>query len=126
MYAIRSYYAVIGPILRRGGAFFLRRSFKGNAMYSVIFNEYLAQLIDRGVPIEYFIEGGRSRVITSYSIHYTKLYEVREMRPRLELRWRVAAHCRTSFGMDGKSCIWTEPTSPSCASCGRTRGYPTT
>ncbi len=51
----------IGPILRRGGAFFLRRSFKGNALYSVVFNEYLAQLIDRGVPIEYFIEGGRSR-----------------------------------------------------------------
>jgi glycerol-3-phosphate O-acyltransferase len=52
---------VIGPILRRGGAFFLRRSLKGNALYSVVFNEYLAQLIDRGVPIEYFIEGGRSR-----------------------------------------------------------------
>jgi glycerol-3-phosphate O-acyltransferase len=52
---------LIGPLLRRGGAFFLRRSFKGNALYSVVFNEYLAQLIDRGVPIEYFIEGGRSR-----------------------------------------------------------------
>ena len=52
---------LIGPILRRGGAFFLRRSFKGNALYSVVFNEYVAQLIDRGVPIEYFIEGGRSR-----------------------------------------------------------------
>jgi len=52
---------VIGPLLRRGGAFFLRRSFRGNALYSVIFNEYVAQLIDRGVPMEYFIEGGRSR-----------------------------------------------------------------
>jgi glycerol-3-phosphate O-acyltransferase len=52
---------VIGPILRRGGAFFLRRSFKGSALYSVVFNEYLAQLVDRGVPLEYFIEGGRSR-----------------------------------------------------------------
>ncbi|MEW9571887.1 glycerol-3-phosphate 1-O-acyltransferase PlsB [Rhodanobacter sp. Si-c] len=52
---------VIGPILRRGGAFFMRRTFKGNALYSVIFNEYMAQLIDRGVPMEYFIEGGRSR-----------------------------------------------------------------
>ena len=52
---------LIGPILRRCGAFFLRRSFKGNALYSVVFNEYVAQLIDRGVPIEYFIEGGRSR-----------------------------------------------------------------
>jgi glycerol-3-phosphate O-acyltransferase len=52
---------VIGSILRRGGAFFLRRSFRGNALYSVVFNEYVAQLIDRGVPMEYFIEGGRSR-----------------------------------------------------------------
>lgn len=52
---------LIGPILRRGGAFFMRRTFKGNALYSVIFNEYMAQLIDRGVPMEYFVEGGRSR-----------------------------------------------------------------
>jgi glycerol-3-phosphate O-acyltransferase len=52
---------VIGPILRRGGAFFMRRSFTGNAVYSVVFKEYLAQLIDRGVPIEYFTEGTRSR-----------------------------------------------------------------
>lgn len=52
---------VIGPILRRGGAFFQRRTFKGNVLYSVLFKEYMAQLIDRGVPMEYFIEGGRSR-----------------------------------------------------------------
>ncbi|MGH8190948.1 MAG: glycerol-3-phosphate 1-O-acyltransferase PlsB [Rhodanobacteraceae bacterium] len=52
---------VLGAFLRKGGAFFQRRSFKGNALYSVIFKEYLAQLIDRGVPIEYFIEGTRSR-----------------------------------------------------------------
>ncbi|WP_430391722.1 glycerol-3-phosphate 1-O-acyltransferase PlsB [Dyella sp. 20L07] len=51
----------IGPILRRGGAFFMRRSFTGNPLYSVVFKEYMAQLIDRGVPIEYFVEGGRSR-----------------------------------------------------------------
>jgi glycerol-3-phosphate O-acyltransferase len=52
---------LIGPVLRRCGAFFLRRTFKSNAQYSTVFNEYVAQLIDRGVPIEYFIEGGRSR-----------------------------------------------------------------
>ncbi len=52
---------VLGSFLRRGGAFFLRRSFRGNALYSTLFKEYLAQLVDRGVPIEYFIEGGRSR-----------------------------------------------------------------
>jgi glycerol-3-phosphate O-acyltransferase len=52
---------LIGPILRRSGAFFMRRSFAGNPLYSVVFKEYLAQLIDRGVPIEYFTEGTRSR-----------------------------------------------------------------
>jgi glycerol-3-phosphate O-acyltransferase len=52
---------VLGSVLRRCGAFFMRRSFRGNPLYSTIFKEYLAQLVDRGVPIEYFIEGGRSR-----------------------------------------------------------------
>ena len=52
---------VVGSILRRGGAFFLRRSFKANALYSTVFSEYVATLVQRGVSIEYFIEGGRSR-----------------------------------------------------------------
>jgi len=52
---------IVGPILRRGGAFFLRRSFKANPLYSAVFSEYVASLITRGVSIEYFIEGGRSR-----------------------------------------------------------------
>jgi len=52
---------VIGPILRRGGAFFMRRSFRGNALYSAVFTEYVAQLISSGYSIEYFIDGGRSR-----------------------------------------------------------------
>lgn len=52
---------IVGPILRRGGAFFLRRSFKANPLYSAVFGEYVAQLFVRGVAMEYFIEGGRSR-----------------------------------------------------------------
>ena len=52
---------VIGGILRRGGAFFMRRSFKGNQLYTAVFNEYLHALFSRGFPVEYFIEGGRSR-----------------------------------------------------------------
>jgi glycerol-3-phosphate O-acyltransferase len=52
---------LVGPLLRRGGAFFLRRSFKANALYSAVFNEYVSQLFARGVSMEYFIEGGRSR-----------------------------------------------------------------
>ncbi len=52
---------VIGPILRRGGAFFLRRTFKGNQLYAEVFTEYLHQMVSKGFSIEYFIEGGRSR-----------------------------------------------------------------
>jgi glycerol-3-phosphate O-acyltransferase len=52
---------VVGAILRRGGAFFLRRSFKGEPLYAAVFHEYLHLMLARGFPIEYFIEGGRSR-----------------------------------------------------------------
>ncbi|ATD66328.1 glycerol-3-phosphate 1-O-acyltransferase [Luteimonas chenhongjianii] len=52
---------VIGTLLRKGGAFFARRSFRGNALYSAVFSEYMAQLVGGGYSIEYFIEGGRSR-----------------------------------------------------------------
>ena len=50
-----------GPIFRRGGAFFLRRTFKGNHLYSTVFREYLAELFAKGYSVEYFSEGGRSR-----------------------------------------------------------------
>jgi glycerol-3-phosphate O-acyltransferase len=52
---------IIGPILRRGGAFFLRRSFRGNRLYAAVFNAYLHEILKRGHSIEYFVEGGRSR-----------------------------------------------------------------
>ena len=52
---------LVGSLLRRGGAFFLRRSFKGEPLYAAVFHEYLHLMLARGFPIEYFIEGGRSR-----------------------------------------------------------------
>ncbi|WP_166210805.1 glycerol-3-phosphate 1-O-acyltransferase PlsB, partial [Cognatiluteimonas telluris] len=52
---------VVGTLLRKGGAFFARRSFRGNALYAAVFREYMAQLVAGGYSIEYFIEGGRSR-----------------------------------------------------------------
>ncbi len=50
-----------GPIFRRGGAFFIRRSFKGDQLYSTVFREYLSELFAKGYSVEYFSEGGRSR-----------------------------------------------------------------
>lgn len=52
---------VIGTLLRKGGAFYMRRSFRGNPLYSAVFSEYVAQLVGGGYSMEYFIEGGRSR-----------------------------------------------------------------
>src|SRR6185503_7045774 len=52
---------VVGRFLRKGGAFFIRRSFRGSSLYTVVFMRYLAAIMARGHPIEYFIEGGRSR-----------------------------------------------------------------
>lgn len=50
-----------GPIFRRCGAFFLRRSFKGNKLYSSVFREYLSQLFIKGYAVKFYTEGGRSR-----------------------------------------------------------------
>ncbi|MEE3117677.1 MAG: glycerol-3-phosphate 1-O-acyltransferase PlsB [Pseudomonadota bacterium] len=52
---------IVGPILRRGGAFFMRRSFKDNPLYATVFNEYMHVMFSRGYSVEYFVEGGRSR-----------------------------------------------------------------
>lgn len=52
---------VVGRFLRYGGAFFLRRSFRAQPLYSAVFNEYVATILDKGVALEYFIEGTRSR-----------------------------------------------------------------
>jgi glycerol-3-phosphate O-acyltransferase len=52
---------VIGHFLRKGGAFFMRRSFKGDPLYAAVFTKYLGFMMARGHPLEYFIEGGRSR-----------------------------------------------------------------
>jgi glycerol-3-phosphate O-acyltransferase len=52
---------IVGAVLRRGGAFFLRRSFKGNRLYAAVFDAYLHKTLTRGYSIEYFVEGGRSR-----------------------------------------------------------------
>ena len=47
--------------MRGAGAYFIRRSFSGNALYTAVFKEYVHSLLSRNTPLEYFIEGGRSR-----------------------------------------------------------------
>ncbi len=51
----------VGPLLRRGGAFFIRRSFRGQKLYPALVEAYVRKLLREGYSIEFFIEGGRSR-----------------------------------------------------------------
>ncbi|KAJ3360646.1 hypothetical protein GGF32_008262 [Allomyces javanicus] len=52
---------IVGGLLKKGGAFFIRRSFGNDPLYSAIFKEYIETLLSRGMNIEGFIEGTRSR-----------------------------------------------------------------
>ena len=52
---------VIGRFLRKGGAFFIRRSFRGSGLYPIVFMKYVDVMMNRGHALEFFIEGGRSR-----------------------------------------------------------------
>jgi glycerol-3-phosphate O-acyltransferase len=51
----------LGPIFRRLGAYFIRRTFQGNQVYREVFKTYLSVLLQEGYSQEFFIEGGRSR-----------------------------------------------------------------
>ncbi len=52
---------IVGGLLRRGGAFFMRRSFRDDPVYAAVFSEYLYQVYRRGHCVEFFPEGGRTR-----------------------------------------------------------------
>ena len=51
----------LGPVFRALGAFFLRRTFRGNVLYSKVFSEYIYRILLEGYNIKLFIEGTRSR-----------------------------------------------------------------
>lgn len=51
----------VGGLLRKGGAFYMRRKFSGDPIYTAVFRAYVDSLIRRGYSIEFFPEGTRSR-----------------------------------------------------------------
>jgi glycerol-3-phosphate O-acyltransferase len=51
----------VGPIVRRSGVFFIRRSFKDNPVYKFVLQHYIDYLIEKRFSLEWYIEGGRSR-----------------------------------------------------------------
>lgn len=51
----------VGPLVRRSGVFFIRRTFKDNPVYKFVLRQYVDYLIEKRFPLEWYIEGGRSR-----------------------------------------------------------------
>lgn len=60
--------AIVGKLLQGCGAFYMRRSFGGDRLYWALFSSYVSSILSNGdAPVEFFIEGTRSR--TSKSLH---------------------------------------------------------
>nr|XP_033504753.1 dihydroxyacetone phosphate acyltransferase isoform X2 [Epinephelus lanceolatus] len=56
----------VGEMLRMSGAFFIRRSFGGDKLYWAVFSEYVKTILKNGfAPVEFFLEGTRSRTAKS-------------------------------------------------------------
>ncbi len=51
----------VGPLVRRSGVFFIRRTFKDNPVYKLVLRQYIDYLIEKRFSLEWYIEGGRSR-----------------------------------------------------------------
>ncbi len=51
----------MGPVLRRSGVVFIRRSIKDDAVYKLALRSYLGYLVERRYNLEWYLEGGRSR-----------------------------------------------------------------
>ncbi|XP_060769839.1 dihydroxyacetone phosphate acyltransferase [Neoarius graeffei] len=58
--------SLIGEILRRSGAFFIRRAIGSDKLYWAVLSEYVRTIVRTGfAPLEFFVEGLRSRTLKS-------------------------------------------------------------
>lgn len=51
----------VGPLVRRSGVFFIRRSFRDNPLYKFVLRQYIDYLLEKRFALEWYLEGGRSR-----------------------------------------------------------------
>ncbi|XP_053153930.1 dihydroxyacetone phosphate acyltransferase isoform X2 [Hemicordylus capensis] len=62
---------VVGELLRKGGGFFMRRTFGGNKLYWAVFAEYVKTMLKTGyAPVEFYLEGTRSRTAKTLTPKY--------------------------------------------------------
>ena len=83
----------VGSLLRRCGAYFIRRSFGKDKLYWAVFTEYTqTHIINGDAPVEFFIEGTRSRtgMYDVCTIPFTEMFG-RYSRPAHMLKTRARA-----------------------------------
>jgi glycerol-3-phosphate O-acyltransferase len=51
----------IGPVARRSGVVFIRRSTRDDPVYKLVLREYMGYLVRKRFNLEWYIEGGRTR-----------------------------------------------------------------
>ncbi|MEO2167195.1 MAG: 1-acyl-sn-glycerol-3-phosphate acyltransferase, partial [bacterium] len=51
----------LGPLVRRAGIFFIRRTFQDDPIYKFVIRQYIDYLVEKRFTLEWYIEGGRSR-----------------------------------------------------------------
>ncbi|XP_047430409.1 dihydroxyacetone phosphate acyltransferase isoform X2 [Mugil cephalus] len=57
---------IVGELLRRSGAFFIRRAIGSDKLYWAVLSEYVRTIVRRGfAPMEFYVEGLRSRTLKS-------------------------------------------------------------
>lgn len=54
-------FAFMGPILRRSGVIFIRRSFGGDKLYKYVLKQFVGYLVEKRFNLSWSIEGTRSR-----------------------------------------------------------------
>ena len=52
---------VVGPLFAAAGAFFMKRSMKGEDLYKKVFQTYMLHRLKEGQAVEFFLQGGRTR-----------------------------------------------------------------
>ncbi|KAI9544272.1 hypothetical protein NQZ68_005322, partial [Dissostichus eleginoides] len=57
---------LVGELLRRSGAFFIRRAIGSDKLYWAVLSEYVRSIVKTGIaPLEFYVEGLRSRTLKS-------------------------------------------------------------
>ncbi|XP_062415568.1 dihydroxyacetone phosphate acyltransferase-like [Pungitius pungitius] len=70
---------VVGEIIRRSGAFFIRRAIGSDKLYWAVLSEYVQTIVKKGfAPLEFYVEGLRSRSLKSLMPKFGMMHMVLE------------------------------------------------